>query len=635
MNALRFANFLADIVETDAGQAMLSVAFDPIENTLPVFEQSVFSTDEDTPALFNLAEFVTDADGDEVMLSLLQGPGKGSASFDSEGRLAFDPGLDFQNLPAAANETVEVLVLADDGQGGQVEQTITINVAGRNDAAVIGNTTAEMILTNPLPPSLTPVKRSDEFLLSATEAFQNDVSVSALATGGFVATWTTNAQDGDSGGVFAQLFTDAGERIGEEFQVNTFTMGNQSDSQVASLGQDQFIVTWTSFGQEGTNAEVYAQRYSLSGEPIGTEFRINTFTQASQNNSSVTVLNDDSFVVTWTSSPQDGDLGGVFGQRFDSDGQKLGGEFQINTFTPSSQGWPTVKTLENGDFVVVWDSFSQDGSGSGVYGQRYDQSGVKLGGEFQINTFTPSFQIRSDMAELADGGFVVTWTSSGQDGSSAGVFGQMYDVGGQRVGTEFQVNTFTDNRQDDSSVVGLDDGGFLVTWTSFSQDETGGGILGQRFDAQGQAVGDEFQVSTAPDGNQGLSDLTVLQDGSVLAAWQSSVMDDFGFFPLSGGVYAQRLEMPTEEPEPLTLTGQLTIDDIDDGEEVFVDGVYQGSFGSVVLLEDGTWTFSLDQEAQDQIVANNIQSDNIEVQSIDGTTEELEIQFTLVGYDFV
>jgi hypothetical protein len=49
------------------------------------------------------------------------------------------------------------------------------------------------------------------------------------------------------------------------------------------------------------------------------------------------------FVVVWRSGGQDdGGLGGVFGQRFDSTGARQGGEFQVNVYTSGQQDEPTV-----------------------------------------------------------------------------------------------------------------------------------------------------------------------------------------------------------------------------------------------------------------------------------------------------
>jgi hypothetical protein len=80
---------------------------------------------------------------------------------------------------------------------------------------------------------------------------------------------------------------------------------------------------------------------------------------------------DGNFVVVW-GSPQDGAGGGVFGQRYDSSGSPLGAEFRVNSYTTSEQQDPAVGADPSGNFVVVWNSYGQDGSSYGVFGQRYN-----------------------------------------------------------------------------------------------------------------------------------------------------------------------------------------------------------------------------------------------------------------------
>ena len=83
---------------------------------------------------------------------------------------------------------------------------------------------------------------------------------------------------------------------------------------------------------------------------------------------------------------------GVYGQRYDAAGTALGSEFQINTYVSSDQLYSTVAMDAAGNFVVTGPAPDQDGSGYGVYGQRYDAAGTALGGEFQINTYVSSNQ---------------------------------------------------------------------------------------------------------------------------------------------------------------------------------------------------------------------------------------------------
>ena len=62
---------------------------------------------------------------------------------------------------------------------------------------------------------------------------------------------------------------------------------------------------------------------------------------------------------------------------------------------------------------------------------------IPTGTDTQVNTFTSGDQIYSSVTALNDGGFVVTWSSDGQDGSGYGIYGQRYAAdgssGGERV----------------------------------------------------------------------------------------------------------------------------------------------------------------------------------------------------------
>jgi methionine-rich copper-binding protein CopC len=163
-------------------------------------------------------------------------------------------------------------------------------------------------------------------------------------------------------------------------------------------------------------------------------------------------------------------------------------EFQVNTWTTDDQAGPSVTSLSNGGFVVVWSSgcdyggcTPQDGSGLGLYGQRFDPNGNRVGSEFQVNTWTTGDQRDPSITSLSNGGFVVVWQSNGQDGPSDGVYGQRFDSNGNKVGSEFQVNTWTTSTQWLPSITSLSNGGFVVVWQSYGQDGSVYGVYGRIF----------------------------------------------------------------------------------------------------------------------------------------------------------
>jgi len=192
---------------------------------------------------------------------------------------------------------------------------------------------------------------------------------------------------------------------------------------------------------------IYAQRFDSTGNADGGEFLVNSTEIGIQKNSEIAALSDGGFVITWQSSDQDGNGDGVYAQRFDSSGQRNGTEFQVNATTNSHQKNVDITTLSNGSFVITWQSGILDGSMYGVIAQRFDSTGNKIGSEFVINTFTLESQENPAITALSDGGFIITWMSDGQDGGSFGIYAQRYGSDIVAVGSEFQVNTYTQGSQ--------------------------------------------------------------------------------------------------------------------------------------------------------------------------------------------
>jgi hypothetical protein len=315
-----------------------------------------------------------------------------------------------------------------------------------------------------------------------TTGFQSFPSVAADSSGNFVVVWRSFGQDGSADGVFGQRYASSGTPVGPEFRVNTYTTNYQFSPSVAADSSGNFVVVWQSFGQDGPDNGVFGQRYASAGGLLGSEFPVNTFTTNNQDHPSVAADSSGNFVVVWQSPLQDGSGGGVFGQRYASSGSALGPEFRVNTYTTGEQRFPSVAVDTSGNFVIVWDSATQDGSGESVFGQRYAGSGAPLGPEFRVNSYTTGFQGYPSVAVDASGNFVVVWHGPGQDEyPSFGVFGQRYASSGSPLGPEFHVNTYTTNGQRDPSVAADTSGNFVVVWDSNQEGSGGYGVFGQRY----------------------------------------------------------------------------------------------------------------------------------------------------------
>lgn len=291
-----------------------------------------------------------------------------------------------------------------------------------------------------------------EFTLNATTLNdQTHPELAALAGGGFAATWTSDGQDGDGNGVYGAVFTSTGSRVSDEFRVNTETANDQSFPAVAGLSSGGFVITWQSSLQDGESAGIYAQRFDSMGNPVGGEFQVNNeemFSTPGLDGSAVAALPDGEFIVAW-------DIGGgdVAARQFDGSGSPLAPQVQVNTTEEFTQHRPAVTALEGGGSVSVWIS-TKDGSWT-VYGQRLDASGSAIGEEFEVPTEVDEFGTTGNTPSvkgLPDGGFVVAWTGNGT--SDGGVMMRRYTVAESGAGS------------DDGS--GSTTSGFVGTWSGSS-----------------------------------------------------------------------------------------------------------------------------------------------------------------------
>jgi hypothetical protein len=276
-------------------------------------------------------------------------------------------------------------------------------------------------------------------------------------------------------------------------------------------------------------------RQVLSAAPIGAEFLANTVVSSAQRNAAIAADSDGDFVIVWQSTGQDGSGDGVYAQRYSAAGAKLGSEFRVNVTITGSQTAPAVAMDSDGDFVVAWQSAGQDGSGEGIYARQFTAGGVALGGEFRVNTSTTNDQTSPAVAVDANGNFAIAWQSNGTDSSGYGIFARQFGANGIAAGSEFQVNTYTLLQQTAPSIAMDLNGDFAIVWQSSNQEGAGNGsgIYLQRFDPSGSPAGAEIHVNSTVAGEQAEPAVAVDAGGNMIVTWVSGSQ-------LQADIYAQR-----------------------------------------------------------------------------------------------
>jgi hypothetical protein len=345
--------------------------------------------------------------------------------------------------------------------------------------------------------------------------------------------WIVSCLAGPALALLAGLPAGAQVPLGAEFQVSSYPTSNQTRPSVATDASGAFVVVWQSLAQDGSDRGVFGRRFDAAGAPQGGEFQVNLYTTSFQANPDVATDGTGGFVVVWESYGQDGASGGVFGRRYDAAGTAAGGEFAVNAYTTFDQSGPSVARDPTGSFVVVWTSSQQDGASLGIIGRRYDAAGAPQGMEFVVNSYTSSLEDMPSVAAGPSGSFVAAWRSVLQDLSGGGVFAQRFDGAGTALGAEFRANSFTPGDQIEPAVAVDASGGFVVVWKSYGQDGDGDGIFAQRYDATGAVQGGEFQVNSYVTSNQSYPSVALDASGGFVVVWQS-LGSDGGSYGIAG-----------------------------------------------------------------------------------------------------
>ena len=382
-------------------------------------------------------------------------------------------------------------------------------------------------------------------------------AVAIDSDGDYIVTWT--GQDISQNGIYARRYNKDGvAQDATEFQVNTITESRQTFSSVAMDADGDFVITWTSNQDDGLGISygIYAQRYNSAGVAQGSEFLVNTPSSANQNESTIAIDSTGNFIITWTGNDASGR--GIFAQRYNSAGVAQGGEFRVNPETNGERRASSVAMDADGDFVVTWTSNGQDGNLDGIYAQRYNNAGVAQGTEFRVNTTTLGNQQNASVSMDTTGNFVVAWSSDSQDGNGFGVYARIFNATGTPVSNEIQVNQFPTSDQRFPSVSVDTDGDFVVSWSSVAQpgDASSTGIVARRFNKFGTPQGGEFLVNTTVLGTQKYPSVAVDADGDFVVAWTG--LDGNG-----NGVFGQRFSpSPNNSPVSLSLSSLTVVENV-------------------------------------------------------------------------
>lgn len=254
----------------------------------------------------------------------------------------------------------------------------------------------------------------DEFHVASMDQLQAEPSVTLDADGNFVITWSSNYSH-QPADIYARRFDNQGLALGDEFQVSSDTNSSHGYPKVALDENDDFVITWYSTSGYSSSESIRGQRYDSQGQPLGTEITI-AASEASPHHDLAMMANGH-FVEVWNGTYNGVD--GLFARRYDNQALPLG-VFQV---TDTSNNWPASPSLSigaNGSMIVAWEAGYPN---LNIFARRFNSSGVPQGNMFRVNTH-PNSVWNAATAINTNGDFIIAWSSWLQDGEYSGVYAQ-------------------------------------------------------------------------------------------------------------------------------------------------------------------------------------------------------------------
>lgn len=350
------------------------------------------------------------------------------------------------------------------------------------------------------------------------------------------------------------------QTVPDGVDVQNFTANDPAGPAIDADDDGATVIVWSD-ENDGDEHGIFGRGFTPAGTQRFAEIAVNVGTAGIQENPHVAVDADGDFVVVWESDPTGTFQHDIFARGFNADGTQRFAEFQVNTITADRQEHPRLDMMDNGDFIIVWDSGLDDTipGTKEVHFRRFAADGTPVDGADRVaNVWMTGNQRFPDVAYDGAGGFVITWQSGGggsgifQDGSVSGIFARVYDETGtpQAVTNlagqcfddttatqEICVNDYKQESQDLPRVARSDAGDFVITWhsdgsngapppgESRTQDISYFSVHAKRFEANGDVKAPSWQVNDYTLSEQAFPDVTVAANGNFTLTWTTTFVD--------------------------------------------------------------------------------------------------------------
>ncbi|MEO1085502.1 MAG: hypothetical protein AAFY88_14780, partial [Acidobacteriota bacterium] len=355
--------------------------------------------------------------------------------------------------------------------------------------------------------------QSDEFSVNSYgTGIQQRPQVATFSDGGFVVVWQSNqspGDDSDGSSILGRRFDASASPLGDDFQVNVDTAFSQTLAQVQALSDDGFVVVWNTANSPlfalGETGDVKGRVFSSSGDPVATEFQVNTPGDIVTNYGHEVVADDSGgFAVVWDDF--DGD---VFLRTYGADVAPATAPILLTTPGPCTTIWSDIAVVGGSVYLPVWHCV---GSASDIFLQRYGGDGQPVA---PLQTAAPA-----DLMQVVSAGDGFALARKAFNGPRW--TGELFDAAGAAAGAEFDLSS-------ELQVITEGPAGLATVWADnqpAGSDDDRLSIKIGRFTSDGATLSGAAQVNQFTVNDQRQPHVAALADGRFITVWSSRFSDD-------------------------------------------------------------------------------------------------------------
>lgn len=170
-----------------------------------------------------------------------------------------------------------------------------------------------------------------------------------------------------------------------------------------------YFVVWDVASTDALGGEVFGRLVDAEGLPQGASFRIGDAASGMQLEPAIAVDSSGQFWVTWTSFSSTNETLSIRMQRFSSSGERLGSEVVVSGHEPGvSRRSPRVAGDPQGRVVVAWQEYTPARSEWTIVARELDGHGAPIGPAKVIEKSGDDY-LALETLEVGSHGYEVTW----------------------------------------------------------------------------------------------------------------------------------------------------------------------------------------------------------------------------------